>query len=369
MSPRTPPEDPPIDRGEALTSSALESLAEEWREEPRAGSETSEVASEVVKGDRTAVFLLNLGGPRSLGEVEPYLYELFLDVLPKGLGPLKRPLAWAIARGRAPSSVRKYALIGGRSPLVERTEEQGRALAEVLGPKFTVHLAMRCGHPNTAEAVVEALAAGATRAVALPLYPQWANATTRSSLEEVRRRWPSERPLAEVCTWHDHPGWLDASAATLREALDAIPPPLRDRRLVVFSAHGLPMSEIRKGDPYPTYVEASARGTAERCGLVPGEWRLTYQSRVGPLPWLGPDTEAFLRANARERAVVGVPIAFVSEHLETLYDLDIVARKAALEGGAAHYGRARAVGTHPQLIAALAALVRDALPHAQTRAA
>src|SRR5512140_92442 len=168
---------------------------------------------------RTAVLLLNLGGPRNLAEVEPYLFELFLDVLPAGLGPLRKVLARLIARRRAPSSAEKYQLIGGRSPLVERTEEQARALAAALGPGFTTHLAMRCGHPSTEEGVREALAAGAERGVALPLYPQGANATTRSSLMELRRIWPRDRPLVEVCTWHDQAGWLDAAAATVRDAV------------------------------------------------------------------------------------------------------------------------------------------------------
>ena len=307
---------------------------------------------------KTAVFLMNLGGPRNLAEVEPYLYELFLDVLPKGLGPLKKPLAWLIANRRAPSSSEKYQLIGGRSPLVERTEEQARALAVALGEGFTVHLAMRCGHPNSEEGVREALAAGAERAVALPLYPQWANATTRSSLVELRRSWPKGKPLVEVCTWHDHPGWLDASAATVKDAIATLPEGLRSRLLVVFSAHGLPLSEIRKGDPYADYVQASARGTAERCGLRPEQWQVTYQSRVGPARWLGPDTTAWLRANAQGRAVVAVPIAFVSEHLETLYDLDILAKEAAEQGGAAAFARARAVGARPDFVAALADIVR-----------
>jgi ferrochelatase len=310
---------------------------------------------------KTAVLLLNLGGPRNLAEVEPYLYELFLDVLPAKLGPLKRPLAWLIANRRAPSSAEKYQLIGGRSPLVERTEEQARALAAALGGGFTTHLAMRCGHPNTEEGVREALAAGAERAVALPLYPQWANATTRSSLAELRRLWPKDRPLVEVCTWHDHPGWLDASAATVKDAVGRLPADARERVLVVFSAHGLPLSEIKKGDPYADYVQASARGTAERCALRPDQWQVTYQSRVGPAKWLGPDTAEWLRANAKGRAVVTVPIAFVSEHLETLYDLDIVAKEAAQQGGAVVYERAAAVGARPDFVAALADIVRGAI--------
>ncbi|HET7753926.1 MAG TPA: ferrochelatase [Anaeromyxobacteraceae bacterium] len=317
---------------------------------------------------KTAVFLMNLGGPRTLDEVEPYLYDLFSDpaVITAPLGPLRRPLAWLIARTRAPSSAEKYKLIGGKSPLVEGTEAQARALAEVLGPDYSVHLAMRCGHPNTAEAVREAIAAGAERGVSLPLYPQWANATTKSSLEEMRRRWPREKPLVEVCTWHDHPGYITASAATVNAALARLPAEHRSSALVVFSAHGLPMSQVRKGDPYPEYVSISARETAARCNLA--EWHVTYQSRVGPTKWLGPDTLEFIGQHARGRAVVTVPIAFVSEHLETLYDLDILAREAAEKGGAAAYARAAALGTTPEFIRALADIVRTGIV-GQTRAA
>jgi ferrochelatase len=310
---------------------------------------------------RTAVFLMNLGGPRSLAEVEPYLYELFSDplLISAPLGPLRPLVAKLISKTRAPSSAEKYALIGGRSPIVEGTEAQARALARVLGPEFTCHLAMRCGHPDTGEGVREALAAGAERGVALPLYPQYANATTRSSLLELRRLWPRERPLAEVCTWHDHEGYLDASAAALRETLAEVPPELRERVLVVFSAHGLPMSQVRRGDPYPGYIEHSARESARRAGVP--TFQVTYQSRVGPARWLGPDTVEFLRANARDRVIVAVPIAFVSEHLETLYDLDILAKEAAAEAGARLFLRVPALGTRPDFVAALADVVRSGM--------
>jgi ferrochelatase len=310
---------------------------------------------------RTAVFLLNLGGPRSLAEVEPYLYELFSDplLISAPFGPFRPLVARLISKLRAPSSAEKYALIGGRSPLVEGTEAQARALAAVLGPAYGCHPAMRCGQPSTAVAVQAALADGADRALALPLYPQWANATTKSSLLELRRLWPKDRPLAEVCTWHDHDGYLDASAAALRETLDRVDPAQRERALVVFSAHGLPMSQVRAGDPYPAYVEHSSRETARRAGVV--TWQITYQSRVGPTKWLGPDTVEYLSSHARGRVVVTVPIAFVSEHLETLYDMDILAKEAALQGGALAYLRVPALGTRPDFITALADIVRKGL--------
>lgn len=306
----------------------------------------------------TAVFLMNLGGPRNLAEVEPYLYDLFSDplVVTAPFGPLRPLFAKLVSKTRAPSSAEKYALIGGKSPIVEGTEAQARALAAALGPGWSCHLAMRCGHPNTAEGVREALAAGADRAVAFPLYPQYANATTKSSLLELRRRWPKDRPLAEVCTWHDDEGYLDAAAAALRETLDRVPTADRDRVLVVFSAHGLPMSQVRKGDPYPGYIEHSARETARRAGAP--AFQVTYQSRVGPTRWLGPDTVEFLERSARDRIVVAVPIAFVSEHLETLYDLDLLAREAAKKGGAREFLRVPALGTRPDFVAAMAGVVR-----------
>jgi protoporphyrin/coproporphyrin ferrochelatase len=307
----------------------------------------------------TAVFLMNLGGPRNLAEVQPYLYELFSDplVVAAPFGPFRPLFAKLVSKTRAPSSAEKYALIGGKSPLVEGTEAQARALEGALGAGYSCHLAMRCGHPNTEEGVAAALAAGAERAVALPLYPQYANATTRSSLLELRRLWPKGRPLAEICTWHDHEGYLDASAAALRETLATVPADLRDRVLVIFSAHGLPMSQVRKGDPYPTYIEHSSRETARRAGVT--RWQVTYQSRVGPTKWLGPDTVEWLGANAKDLVVVTVPIAFVSEHLETLYDMDMLAKDSATKAGAKAYLRVPALGTRPDFIAALADVVKQ----------
>jgi len=291
----------------------------------------------------------------------PYLLELFSDplLITAPFGPFRPLLARLISRLRAPGSAEKYALIGGGSPLVAGTEAQARALQAVLGHGFSCHLAMRCGHPSTEAGVREALARGADGAVALPLHPQWANATTLSSLVELRRCWPAERPLAELGTWHDHPGYLEASAAALRDVLAEVPAGLRDRVLVVFSAHGLPMSQVRKGDPYPRQVEASSRETARRAGV--SSWQITSQSRVGPAGWLGPDTVDFLEQHAGGKAVVTVPIAFVSEHLETLYDMDILAREAALRTGAALYRRVPALGTRTDFIAALADLVRGGL--------
>jgi ferrochelatase len=308
------------------------------------------------------VFLLNLGGPQTLGEVRPYLYELFSDPKIIQLPVMMRiPLAALISTMRAPSSRAKYALIGNGSPLVKGTREQGDALARALGEGFSCHLAMRCGSPSTRQAVAEALAAGATRAVALPLYPQYARATTLSSFEELRERWPKHLPLHEVPSYPDDPGFIEAGGQCLDEALAQLSAEDAAHRLIVFSAHGLPLRDIERGDPYESEVKRTANALAARSGLREGEWALTYQSRVAPLKWLGPDTVEFTRSHAQGRAMVFFPVAFVSEHLETLYDLDILAKDAALQSGARTVVRARAVGARPEFIAALAGLVRAAV--------
>jgi len=307
----------------------------------------------------TAVFLMNLGGPQDQQEVRPYLYQLFKD--PEILrlpAVLRVPLAWTIATLRAPSSRAKYALLGGGSPLVANTKLQAAALDRALGPPYTCYLAMRCGRPSTAEAVADALRAGAQRAVALPLYPQFAGATTRSSLDELVRRWPRDRPLAQVRSYPTDPLYIDAMAAAVREALAQLP--AGSRRLVIFSAHGIPMRDVRAGDPYEKEARATAAAVVARCALGEGEWQLTYQSRVRPREWLGPDTVQTVATAARGRALVLVPLTFVSEHLETLYDLDILARGAAEAAGATAVVRAKALGERPEFIAALAAHVRRA---------
>ncbi len=311
---------------------------------------------------KTAVFLMNLGGPRTLDEVRPYLFELFSD--PKILqlpAFLRLPLAALISTLRAPSSREKYALIGDGSPLVKGTQAQGEALQAELGDSYRCFLAMRCGHPNTVEGVREALAWGAERAVALPLYPQYARPTTLSSLEELRRRWPRERPLHEVRSYPTDDLYVEAGGRCIREALAQLPPEAHDQRLVIFSAHGLPMRDVRQGDPYEHEVKATTQALVKHLGLADHEWRLTYQSRVRPREWLGPDTVATVRAEAKGRGVVLVPVAFVSEHLETLYDLDVLSREAAKEAGALHIARAPAVGTREAFIRALARQVIQAV--------
>lgn len=312
---------------------------------------------------KTAVFLMNLGGPRTVPDVEPFLYELFADpeMVPVPFGPLRKPFAKLISVTRASSSGEKYQLIGGGSPLIPAAEEQARMLAETLGPDFVVYPSMRCGPPRIRERVTEALAAGAERAVGLPMDPQFSTATTGSQLTELRRRWPGEKPLVEVLRYATHPDYLAAVEERVREAFSSLPAEHRKAALVVFSAHGLPLRQVKKGDPYPEEIAATAAEVARRLGLP---HQVCFQSRVGPLKWLGPDTTEWLEANVKGRAVIAVPLPFTAENLETLYDLDILARGACEKGGAVAFARAKTPGGTAGLIAAMAAAVRGALERA-----
>ncbi len=313
---------------------------------------------------------LNLGGPGSLDEVEPFLRRLFGDPEVIQLGwarPLQPLLAWAIARRRAPVSREAYAQIGGKSPIAGESRKQAEAVAEALGRRGHVvvpSVAMAAWHPNAEEALAELAAAGVRRVVALPLYPHESRTTTGSSLgqlETARARRGDGIEIAEIRRYPDADGYLAAVADRIEEAIAGLPPEHRDRAPVLFSAHGLPESYIRRGDPYLDDVRTTVQAVARRLGLGP-RVKLCFQSRVGPQRWLGPSTETALDelAAAGETAVVVVPIAFTGEHIETLQEIDILYRERALAAGIRHFARARTVGCHPAFIGALADLVEAA---------
>lgn len=311
---------------------------------------------------KTAVVLMNLGGPDSLDAVEPFLFNLFND--PAIIG-VPNPIRWLIARRiskkRGPVARDIYAQIGGKSPLVEETAKQAQALQACLGGDFKVLIAMRYWHPFTEEAVAAAKDWGAERVVLLPLYPQFSTTTSRSSL----RKWHDDAaragfkvPTETVCCYPDETGLVTAFAAQVRNGYDQAVAAGRPR--VLFSAHGLPQRIVDKGDPYPLHVEQTARAVVQKGGFVDLDWMVCYQSRVGPLKWIGPSIEEALeRAGEDKVPVVVVPIAFVSEHSETLVELDIEYRHKALELGIPAYVRVPALGHHPDFIAGLARLVRE----------
>jgi len=309
---------------------------------------------------KLAVVLFNLGGPDCPEAVEPFLFNLFNDAAIIGIPqPFRWLLAKLISRRRAPVAQGIYARIGGRSPLLPETEAQAGALEAALGPDARVFIAMRYWHPFTEETVAEVKAWGAQKVVLLPLYPQFSTTTTQSSLKcwhKAAAKAGLDARTETICCYPVAAGMIAGFAegvrAGLAEAAEFGPP------RVLFSAHGLPKKVVDRGDPYPSQVAKTAAAVAESAGSL--DWIVCYQSRVGPLEWIGPSLEVELERAARDRVpVVVVPIAFVSEHSETLVELDIEYRHRAGSLGVPGYVRVPAIGRHPAFIAALAELVRQ----------
>jgi len=309
---------------------------------------------------RCAVVLMNLGGPDSLTAVRPFLYNLFSDpAIIRLPAPLRLPLAWAIAARRARTARGIYAQLGGASPLLANTEAQARALEVELGAEYRCFVAMRYWHPLTAVAVGAVKAWQPDEVVLLPLYPQFSTTTTASSLEAWRCEALRQGLNAKTRAIRSYPvaeGLVAAVAGLVAGTLDAA----GDASLrLLFSAHGLPLKIVAAGDPYPREVESTAAAVVSALARPGLDWRVCFQSRVGPLAWLGPSVEEELRHAGRDGvAVVVAPISFVAEHSETLVDLDRDYRRLAKACGVPAYHRVPTVGTDRQFIAALAALVR-----------
>ena len=312
---------------------------------------------------RVAVVLMNLGGPDSPAAVRPFLNNLFSDPAIIDLpAPLRRPLAWLIARQRSRVAAEIYAHLGGASPLLANTEEQARALEAELGPDYRCFIAMRYWHPLTGAAVAAVKEWQPDEIVLLPLYPQFSLTTTKSSLAAWRdeaHRQGLVCPTRAVPAYPTEPGFIAALAGLVDCALAETTTQKASIRLLL-SAHGLPLKIVRKGDPYPQQVENTAAALVARLERPIGDWRVCYQSRVGPLAWLGPSVEEEIRRAGRDgAAVVIAPISFVSEHSETLVELDRDYRRLAEGCGVPLYRRVPAVGTAPRFIAGLARLVRE----------
>lgn len=308
-------------------------------------------------GEPLPIFLLAMGGADHLDAVEPFLRNLFSDPLIFPV-PFGRWLAPLIARRRARHVRIYYERIGGGSPLNATTDRQARALEAELGPGFPARAAFRYWGPDEASAVTWAASLGARRAVALPMYPQYCRATTLSSMVELRKAATrTGLELLEIDSYHDDAEYLDALAAGVRAGLAAFPASVRPH--VVMSAHGVPQSFPRRGDPYVGQVEATARLLAQRLPTAT-TWTLAYQSRVGPVKWVQPYTDELLPQLAREgvRDVLMVPVTFVADHVETLDEMDIRLKQIAVDAGITDFRRVPALNDDPAFIAALASLVR-----------
>ncbi|HXE79600.1 MAG TPA: ferrochelatase, partial [Vicinamibacterales bacterium] len=252
------------------------------------------------------------------------------------------------------------------SPQLRLTRAQAAALEERLNrnvARFRTFIAMRYWHPSTEEALEAMSAEGIRRVVTLTLYPHYSRATTGSSERELQRtlqrpKWRGRFDVTGIASYPDDPLYLDAMADTVRQAYESFPPERRGNVVLLFSAHGLPKSFVDRGDPYVDHIQATRRGILERLG-IPNRHELAYQSRTGPVEWIGPGTEEMIERLAKEgvRDLLLVPLSFVSDHIETLYEVDILFAEEAQKHGIELYRRPAALNTHPVFIDALAGLV------------
>ncbi len=314
--------------------------------------------------EKTAILLLQMGGPDSLEAVEPFLLNLFSDRDIIRLGPafLQPLLARWIARRRAPKVEAQYEKIGGRSPIRELTSAQALALEEKLGQGFRCLPAMRYWRPSTIEALAAVKKEGISRIFALPLYPHYSRATTGSSFNELRRVLAlSGVKFSFSCieSFHIHPLYIAALARTLEEGIGFFPGG-QDVTLL-FSAHSLPVSFIESGDPYLSQVEETVQLVMEQFPNYP--FHLAFQSKAGPVKWLEPSTEEAIIRLAAEgcRNLLVVPVSFVCDHIETLYEIDVTYAALAREQGIENFHRSPSLNTAPLFIDCLADLVSTAL--------
>lgn len=314
-------------------------------------------------GSPTGVVLLNLGGPEKPEDVRPFLYNLFSDRQIIRLGPsfLQKPIARFIAWRRAPKSRAAYLKIGGGSPLTRITGEQAAALEGQLteSGRFRVLIAMRYWSPPAREALHELDKAGGRRIIALPLYPHYSVATSGSSFSDLRAavsEFAEPFEIAEIRSWQTQPRYVQALAATISECRRKFG---AEDVQVVYSAHSLPQKFISEGDPYVQHLHETIEALEVITGL-PG--RLCYQSRSGPVEWLSPSTPEMLAELAGQgcKNVLMVPISFVSDHVETLYEIDILYQQEAARLGM-RLLRAASLNLRPEFIAALKELVLEAV--------
>jgi len=315
---------------------------------------------------KTGIVVAQMGGPGSQEEVEPFIRAIFEDpdLVPIPGGPaVSKAFGWAVAKARGPFSRRNYRLIGGGSPILDITNAQAGLLRdelEVRGHDIPVTVAMRYTQPDTEAAVHRLVMAGVDRIVMLPLYPQYSFATTGSSEAELRRvvgRIAPGMEISVIRTWHDHPAYVALQATLISEALVGAP----DGVPIVFSAHGLPVRVVAKGDPYPMETRATIDAIAPLLGDV--DTRLGYQSRTKPVKWIGPGTEDVLADLAAEghTSVLMVPLSFVSDHIETLYEIDMLFKDKAVGFGITGYRRTAMMNDRPEVGPMLADIVEVAL--------
>jgi ferrochelatase len=310
---------------------------------------------------KIAVVLFQLGGPDSQAAVEPFLYNLFCDpdiINFPGAFLARKLIAKLISTTRSKVVGQHYAEIGGGSPIRRLTEQQARALEAALKPHISARtiVAMRYWHPNTAEAIAALDSEPYDELVLLPLYPHYSFATTRSSLNEWNRQYKPTTPVKIIDHFYDHPDYIAAIVERINTVLAEIKRP--DEIHLVFSAHGLPLALVEKGDPYPKQIEETVQMVRE-LGAWPNPHVLCYQSRVGPQKWLQPSLTTTIEKMAHSgiKRMLAIPISFLTEHIETLYEINVEGREEAESLGVTEFRMMPALNDSPLLIRALADLV------------
>ena len=320
---------------------------------------------------RIGVLLLNLGGPDKLEDVGPFLYNLFSDpeIIRLPVPWLQKPLAWFISTRRTQTSQENYKQIGGGSPLKKITEAQAEALQAKLhdeGQDVSVYIGMRYWYPFTEEAVAKIKRDGIDKLVILPLYPQFSISTSGSSFRLLEQLWQEDKDLQRldytvIPSWFNHPDYLKSMADLIEQELERFSEP--DKAHIFFSAHGVPLSYVEEaGDPYQKEIEQCTKLIMRTLNRS-NQYTLAYQSRVGPVEWLRPYTEDALEELGEKgvKDLLVVPISFVSEHIETLQEIDIEYREVAEDAGITNFQRVPALNTHPMFVDALADLVTKSL--------
>ena len=311
---------------------------------------------------KKAVILFNLGGPDKLENVKPFLFNLFNDPAILNLPSFLRfPLAKIIANRRAPIAKNIYKELGGSSPILKLTKEQADALEIKLNKddnlsEYKCFIVMRCWHPRAENIIKEVLNYKPDEVVLMPLYPQYSAATSGSSIKEwkdICKKNNLNVKTSTICCYPTDKNFIEAHTVEIKKTIKN----LKNFKLI-FSAHGLPEKNIKKGDPYQWQVEQSVDTIVRSLNIENLDWILSYQSRVGPLKWIGPSTEEIIIENSKiGKHIVLVPVAFVSEHSETLVELDIEYRELANKNGCKNYSRVPALGTSVYFIKAMSNLI------------
>ena len=307
---------------------------------------------------KKAIILFNLGGPDSLDAVQPFLFNLFNDPAIISLPWILRyPLAKFISKRRTPIAKAIYAEMGGKSPILEETQRQSHAIEKTLEQEqdeYKCFIVMRCWNPRAADVIKKVKEFNPRQIILLPLYPQYSNATSGSSIKEWSDICKKEKFNIEtktICCYPTEKDFILSYADLIKKKVNLNK---LSETTIIFSAHGLPENKIKQGDPYQWQVENTVEHLVKKLSIKNLNYILSYQSRVGPLKWIGPSTETIIKQEAKKRKIiVVVPVAFVSEHSETLVELDIEYKKLATDNGSKDYIRVPAVTTNKDFINSL----------------